>query len=78
VECISTDGHGVLNAVSGFLISLTNFMMIEVHVHSTFSLTSAGRIECAKNITLHSADEWNSVFMLWPVTVRFDSFPPFI
>lgn len=44
VECISTDGHGVLNVVSGFLISLTNFMIIAVHVHSTFPLTSAGRV----------------------------------
>lgn len=56
VECISTDGHGVSNAVSGFLISLTNFMIIAAHVHSTFPLTSTGRVECAKNVILHSAD----------------------
>lgn len=56
MECISTDGHGVLNAVSGFLISLTNFMIIAVHVRSTFPLTSTGRVECAKNVILHSAD----------------------
>ena len=56
VECISTDGHGVLNAVSGFLISLTNFMIIAVHVCSTFPLTSTGRVECAKNVILRSAD----------------------
>lgn len=44
VKCISTDGHGVLNVVSGFLISLTNFMIIAVHVHSTFPPTSTGRV----------------------------------
>lgn len=44
VECISTDGHGVLNVVRGFLISLTNFMIIAVHVHSTFPPTSTGRV----------------------------------
>lgn len=55
MECISTDGHGVLNAVSRFLISLTNFMIIEVHVYSAFPLTSTRRDECAKNFRLHSA-----------------------
>lgn len=44
VQCISTDGHGVLNVVSGFLISLTNFMIIAVHVHSTFPPISTGRV----------------------------------